>query len=66
MRSFETKDATNLVVPDFILASCMRGARLANEDVRGAPRDDGVVYRQPEKVILNLLFWRHIRTSGAR
>lgn len=35
--------------------------------MRGAPHDD--VYRQLEKVILNLLsdvFWRHTRTGGAQ
>lgn len=55
MLSFEAKDYANPGVPVFILASCMRVARLANGDVRGAPHGDGVVYRQLEKVILNLL-----------
>lgn len=53
MQSFEAKDYPNHGLSVFILASCMRAARLASGDVCGAPHAD--VYRQLEQVILNLL-----------
>lgn len=65
MLSFEAKGYTNPGEPVFIVAIFMRLARSAN--VREALHDD--VYRQLEKVILNLLldvFWRHTRTGGAQ